>query len=234
MATGHYARKVMQDGFSCISAHSDQIKDQTYFLWGIPQKFLEHILFPLHDITKEEVKQVARDYNFTHFDDKKESFGVCFAPDGDYLSYMKASLPDVAKKIQPGNFVTQSGKVVGRHKGLIHYTIGQRKDLELYTDEELYVQKIVPEKNKVIVGPEASLLCDSILLRDYEIHNPEALKAEKLEIKTTYRGKTTSGKAKVVGPHLKVSFDQPAKAMAPGQTAVLYKEGVLVAGGFIV
>ncbi len=234
MATGHYAQKVNVNGALGISKHPDDVKDQTYFLWGIPSKFLPYILFPIQDITKTEVRKVAKQYKLTQFEAKKESFGVCFAPDGDYLSYMKQHLPEVSKKIKPGNFILESGKIVGRHKGLMHYTVGQRNDLNLYTDEKLYVKEIRSKNNQIVVAPKNRIICKEVILKQTEIHLPERLSQPELNIKVAYRGALKKGSVCQIGNHLKITFQDASNlALAPGQTAVIYHDDVVVAGGFI-
>lgn len=233
MATGHYAQIIDSDGKKYIQAHSDVQKDQSFFLWGIPNHFLKDILFPLQNVSKVEVKQLAATYNLPSLAEKQESFGVCFAPDGNYVRFLADYLPNFNQQVVPGNFISAGGQILGRHKGIVYYTVGQRKGLEISSKTPLFVKHIDAEKNQIVLGEFSDIALSNIYLADFVVHDPSVLDNERLEIRIRYRGQQNFGCLSISQNILKIHLEKPETAIAPGQTAVLYKQGIVVGGGFI-
>ena len=233
IATGHYAKIEYSDKYkSYIMKKSDSLKkDQTYFLYGINKEILPKILFPLEKFPdKDEVRKIARD-NRLEVAEKTDSQEVCFIPDDDYAGF-------VCKNTKPkaGNIVLKDGTILGRHNGLIHYTIGQRKGLGIAYKEPLYVLKLNTITNEVIVGSEKELYAKELyaselnFLLDIKFDEPINLMA-----KVRYRAKEANA---ILYPSengiSKVEFEEPQRAITPGQSVVFYDRDVVLGGGKII
>ena len=233
IATGHYAKIEYSDKYkSYIMKKSDSLKkDQTYFLYGINKEILPKILFPLEKFPdKDEVRKIARD-NRLEVAEKTDSQEVCFIPDDDYAGF-------VCKNTKPkaGNIVLKDGTILGRHNGLIHYTIGQRKGLGIAYKEPLYVLKLNTNTNEVIVGSEKELYSKELyaselnFLVDINLNEPINVMA-----KVRYRAKEAN--AILYPPEngiCKVKFEEPQRAITPGQSVVFYDRDVVLGGGKII
>jgi tRNA-specific 2-thiouridylase len=233
IATGHYANVRKENNRYVISKGLDSTKDQSYVLWGVTQGCLKRTMFPIGNYKKTEIKKMAIDMGFIDLAKKSESYEICFIPDNDYRSFLKRKLPE-AEKLSGGFFVNRSGNVLGKHKGYPFYTIGQRKGLEVAVGHPLYVTEIRPETNTVVLGTEAELERHEIWVRDINLVKYSSLQ-EPTEALTRIRYKDP-GKPSIIEQHgtrMKVAFHQPAKAAAPGQSAVFYEGDDVIGGGFI-
>jgi tRNA-specific 2-thiouridylase len=172
LATGHHARIAAEDGIYYLLTSKDPLKDQSYFLYGLTQEQLKRILFPVGDLLKSEVWQIAKAHNLVSAR-KPESMDLCFIPKGDYRAYLRAHLDGL---VQPGEIVDTSGRVVGRHEGLAFYTIGQRHGLGVALGERVYVVGFDYENNRLIVGDERALLSEGLIATDVNfIYSPSPL-----------------------------------------------------------
>ena len=233
IVTGHYARieKNPETGRFLLLRGMDADKDQSYFLYGLTQHQLSHTLFPLGNLTKAQVRETAEQFGFVNAH-KRDSQDICFVPDGDYLAFMTRYC---GKTYEPGDFLDREGNVVGRHKGAVGYTLGQRKGLGLAMGEPVYVCGKDMRKNTVTVGPNEALFHSALLASDWNwIAIPELKEPLRLNAKT--RSRQAAQDAVVYpmadGMH-KVVFDTPQRAITPGQAVVLYDGDSVVGGGTI-
>ena len=231
--TGHYAR-IDQDhntGRYFVRKAIDANKDQSYFLYGLTQHQLSHIRFPLGEYAKTEVREIAECLGFLTAK-KKDSQDICFVPDGDYLAFMVAH---TGKTYLPGDFLDLSGKVVGRHKGAVGYTLGQRKGLGLSMGEPVYVCHKDMEENTVTVGPNEALMHRTLLAKDWFWHTIPALTAP-LRVMAKARSRMMEQPATVYpleNSFARVEFEEPQRAITPGQAVVLYDDDIVIGGGTI-
>ena len=233
IATGHYAR-ITQDpatGRYLLYRADDEAKDQTYFLSCMTQHQLAHTKFPLSDLTKEQVRKIATEQGYTNAN-KRDSQDICFIPDGDYVSFMKRY---TGKEYPTGNYLDLQGNVVGIHSGAVSYTIGQRKGLGIALGEPVYVCQKDMENNTVTVGPNEALYHKALMAKDWNWIPFPALDAPiKVTAKARYRH---TAQPATVYPEAdgfaRVEFDEPQRAITPGQTVVLYDGDMVVGGGTI-
>ena len=235
IATGHYARveRVTCNGserYALVRA-LDPTKDQTYMLHRLPEDILSILLLPLGDDLKSEVREKARKFGLKEAD-SKESQEICFIPDGDYAAYIEAEKGPFPK----GNFVLEDGKIIGQHKGLIRYTVGQRKGLGVAYGERIFVSKIDADKNEIVLSPVGSF-SDSVKVSDIVfsgMSEPEHGRKIRLDVKLRYLAKPVTATVTFLGEgRAELVLDSPEKAVTPGQSAVMYKGGTLMCGGFI-
>ena len=238
LATGHYARirRNEQTGRYELLRARDDSKDQSYFLWGLTQEQLSRSEFPLGELTKDEVRALAREVNLP-VAEKPESMELCFVPNGNYVQFIHAYSREVGKPISDaeGDIVAEDGTVLGRHTGVHNYTIGQRKGLGFATGKPVYVLAIDPEKNRIIVGED-----DSLHTTSFEIENVNwisiAEPAAPMHAEAKIRHKHNPAPATVEalpGNSARITFDSPQRAITPGQAAAIYSGGVVLAGGWI-
>ncbi len=233
IVTGHYAR-IRQDptsGRFLLCKAADPAKDQSYFLYGLDQHQLSHTLFPLGELTKEAVRQIAEALGFLNAR-KKDSQDICFIPDGDYMAFLTAQR---GCPYPAGNFLDRSGQVVGRHKGAVAYTRGQRKGLGLAMGTPVYVCDKDMEKNTVTVGPDEALFSSSLLAEELNWIAFDTLTAA-LRCKAKARSRMTEQPATVFpgeGGQVKVVFDEPQRAITTGQAVVFYDGDTVLGGGTI-
>lgn len=233
IASGHYAR-IEQDpktGRYLLRKGLDSSKDQSYVLYSMNQDQLAHILFPLGGYTKAEIRQIAQEQGFVNAD-KPESQDICFVPDGDYASFIETY---TGKHSLPGNFVDKNGNILGKHKGQIHYTIGQRRGLGISAPESLYVCGKSLQNNTVILGSKQDLMTDTCLVGDINLipwdHMPAPVSCK---VKVRYRQQEQPAIAEQIGEDLlKITFKEPQRAVTPGQAAVLYDDDIVLGGGTI-
>ncbi len=235
VATGHYAHLQYspEKRRFWISRGNDVQKDQSYALWGLTQDSLSRTIFPLESLTKPEVRKLAGEFGLDAAK-KGESFEICFIPDNNYERFLKDQLPGLGEKVDQGE-ILMNGRKVGSHKGYPFYTIGQRRGVGIATGEPVYVTGIDPSENRLIVGPEEALYSRGLIARDvnwmkYPV-SPEGLVVD-LRIRYKDRG----GKARLYpedGGKVKVVFDEPRRAVSPGQSAVFYEGDDVVGGGII-
>lgn len=157
IATGHYARIGQQDGRYFLRKGVDETKDQTYFLWTLTQENLARTIFPLGELTKPEVRQIALEKGYEKLSKKSESQEICFIPDNDYRTFLAENVENFTEKYGPGLFVDTSGKRLGEHRGFPNYTIGQRKGLGIALGHPMFVVDIRPESNEVVLGTREEL-----------------------------------------------------------------------------
>lgn len=233
LVSGHYARIFRNEstGRWLLQKAVDANKDQSYFLYGLTQAQLSHILFPLGALTKVEAREIAEKQGFLNAK-KKDSQDICFIPDGDYLSFM---CRHTGKTYFPGDFLDQNGNVVGRHKGAVGYTLGQRKGLGLAMGEPVYVCGKDMENNTVTVGPNEALMHKTLRANNWFWHTIPELTAP-LRVFAKARSRMTEQSATVYPEEngfARVEFDEPQRAITPGQAVVLYDGDIVVGGGTI-
>ena len=233
VVSGHYAQ-IRQDpgtGRYLLYKAKDQAKDQTYFLACLDQHQLAHILFPLGGLTKTEVRQIAEENGFVNAR-KHDSQDICFVPDGDYVAFMERY---TGKTYAPGDFLDTAGNVVGRHRGAVCYTIGQRKGLGIALGAPVYVCGKDMEQNTVTVGPNEALYSAALRATDWNWYPfPALTEPTAVTIKTRHSQHEQSG---WVYPEengfARVEFDTPQRAVTPGQAVVLYRGDLVIGGGTI-
>lgn len=231
LATGHHARVVCEDGVFYLKKGRDRFKDQSYFLFHLTQDALKRLLLPIGDYQKEEVWEIARRHNLVSAR-KPESQDLCFLPRGDYRAYLKAKSNG---HIREGEIVDLAGNVLGHHKGLAFYTIGQRSGLGVALGKRAYVVDLDAQKNRVIVGSEEHLMSHGLIASEVSLVYKRGQQApEDVEVKIRYRSEPVEatitpleeGKAEV-------RFKRPQKAVTPGQAVVFYKGDTVFGGGII-
>ena len=231
IATGHYAKIKQKNGRLYISEGQDFNKDQSYFLWRLNQDFLKRTLFPLGNFNKKQIRELAELKGFKDIATKRESYDICFIPEGDYRDFLKKN----SRSPQPGKIVNTKNQVLGTHQGIIYYTHGQRKGLGIAYTEPLYVVDINPEENKITLGTKQELYKNVIYLKDFVLSKYDPIPKNKtFQTKIRYRSKPLDSKVSIENNLLKIEFETPATAPSPGQSAVIYEENDLVAGGVIV
>lgn len=232
IATGHYARvRCHETGRYAIETSVDGAKDQTYALYSLSQEQLSHTLMPLGDFTKEQVRRIAEEQGLP-VATKPDSQEICFVPDGDYASYIEKNSD---YESVPGDFVDVDGNVLGRHKGIIHYTVGQRKGLGIAFGEPMYVVKIDPEKNQVVLGRNDEVFCDTLYATDVKYMAKESFEdGERFLAKIRYSHRGDYCRVYEQDGILKCVFERPQRAITPGQAVVFYQDGVVCGGGTII
>ena len=234
IATGHYARIRQENNRYVISRGLDQTKDQSYVLWGLTQESLKRTIFPLQDYKKSEIKQMAIEHGYVDLANKSESYEICFVPDNDYRGFLKRKVDGLEERVNGGNFIDRTGKVLGKHRGYPFYTIGQRKGLEIAVGDPLHVLEIVPETNTVVLGSKEELDQQEMTVGKYNLIKYASL-PDNFETLTKIRYKDAGKMAHVKheGEKLKVFFNGTVAGVAPGQSAVFYEGDDLVGGGII-
>ena len=233
IATGHYARiEQNESGRFLIRKADDDKKDQTYMLWSLSQHQLSHTLFPLSKYTKAEIRAFAEEAGFS-IARKSDSQDICFVPDGDYASFIEK---EIGEKYPAGNYIDDDGKILGKHKGMIHYTIGQRKGLGISMNKHVFVTKKNPDNNTVTLGDERELFRDRVIIKGINLIPFDKLDSGiRLEAKIRYSQKQSPAYVEQTGEdELTLVFDSPQRAPAKGQSAVLYDGDYLIGGGIIV
>jgi tRNA-specific 2-thiouridylase len=238
LATGHYARirQNEETGRWELLRARDASKDQSYFLWGLSQQQLSHSEFPLGELTKEEVRALARRVNLP-VAEKPESMELCFVPNGNYVQFIQAYSRERGVPLEngEGEIVTEDGGVIGRHTGVHQFTIGQRKGLGFAAGKPLYVLSIDPKNNRVVVGEDAALrtsVCEieNVNWISSEIPNAPVRAAVKIRHKHEAAAATVEA---LDFTRARVTFDAPQRAITPGQGAVFYSGDVVLGGGWI-
>jgi tRNA-specific 2-thiouridylase len=226
IATGHYAGIGEDGGVYRLRTPKDRRKDQTYFLHAIPREALARVFFPLADLTKDEVRGIAGRAGLPVFD-KPESQDICFIPADGHEAFMR----DRGVPLEPGEIVDKAGKVLGRHRGVACYTIGQRGGLRISAPTPLYVLAIDAPHNRLIVGPKKDLKSKG-LVADQVNRLVDAFPGEAWA-KIRYAHKAARCAVSFDGDRLTVRFAEPQEAVSPGQSVVLYDEGIVLGGGVI-
>jgi tRNA-uridine 2-sulfurtransferase len=230
IATGHYA--VARDGR--LYRGADLNKDQSYFLWGIDRSVVERMLTPVGEMSKEETRSYARRLGLTTAD-KEESVEICFVPNDDYVSVLERHLPADAPALLPGPLVTTAGEVVGEHGGFARYTIGQRRGLPGGFDGARYVVAIHPERREVVVGTAQDLAGCRVRLDELNWLADPLEPGDHCEVQVRHRSRAASATVLDAGDsYLKLSLETSVRAIAPGQSGVLYgADGQVLGGGVI-
>ena len=234
IATGHYARvERLTNGRYSVRQSATAAKDQTYALYSLTQEQLSHTLLPVGDYTKDEVRAIAESQGLpvAHKPDSQE---ICFVPDHDYAAFIEREAGERVPK--PGSFVTADGRVLGRHRGITHYTVGQRRGLELPMGERVFVTEIRPETDEVVIGSDQDIytdhaLCDKVNFMSVEgLEKPMRVLAK---IRYNHRGEYCTIEKRPQGRVLAV-FERPVRAVTPGQALVFYDGGYVAGGGTII
>ena len=233
VATGHYARVERDPGGGrwLLRKGLDEDKDQSYFLYNLTQDQLSRLLLPLGGLTKAQARGLAEEAGFTNAG-RRESQDICFVPDGDYAGFIERYTDTPAR---PGNFVGTSGQVYGRHRGIIRYTVGQRKGLGLSFPQPMYVCGIDSEKNQVVLGEEGELFSDRLTARDLNLIAVDGIPTPmRVTAKIRYRHIEQPATVVQTGPdEIDVRFDKPQRAVTRGQAVVLYDGDTVIGGGTI-
>lgn len=231
IVTGHYARIEANDGKFILKKAADETKDQSYVLYSMTQEQLAHTLFPLGKFRKTEVRAIAEQNGFVNAD-KPDSQDICFVPDGDYAHVIELQ---TGNKSVSGNFIDKQGNVIGKHKGVINYTIGQRKGLGISSPEPLYVCEINAENNTVTLGRDKDLYQTEAYAEDVNWISGNAPGSEiKCKVKIRYRQTEQDAVVKPINETaVRIIFEQPQRAMTPGQAAVIYDGDTVLGGGVL-
>ena len=232
IATGHYARIAqLPNGRYALQRSATDAKDQTYALYSLTQEQLAHTLMPVGDYEKPEIRRIAEQLGLA-VADKPDSMEICFVPDGDYAGFIRANS---GREIPEGNFVTADGTVIGRHRGITHYTVGQRKGLNLPMGHPVFVTEIRPETNEVVIGEAGDVFTDRLCCNRLNFMVVPYLEDELpviAKIRYNHRGaravvrRTGADEAEVI-------FEEPVRAVTPGQAVVFYDGDYVVGGGTI-
>ncbi len=239
IATGHYAVNEFDEkrGRWILKRPTDLAKDQTYFLFGLTQEQLAHTLFPLGRMTKPEVREAARKYGL-RLAEKPDSQEICFIPGGDYKQFLTAYLEEQGEPLPEtaGELVSSSGETIGRHEGIFNFTVGQRKGLGVASPEPLYVLNIDPKSHRVTVGADAELATRTLRARDLNwIAIAELTAPMRVRAKIRHRHEPAWATLEPAGAGEAIAtFDEPQRAVTPGQSAVFYDGDEVVGGGWIV
>jgi tRNA-specific 2-thiouridylase len=239
IATGHYARNHFDEVRNrwVLSRPADKSKDQTYFLFGLTQAQLSRTLFPLGEMQKPAVREMAADHGL-ELAQKPDSQEICFIPGGSYSQFLKAYLDEQGRDLpdSSGELVSSSGEVVGHHAGIHSFTVGQRKGLGISSLDPLYVLKIHPDSHTVEVGSDQQLLSTTLIANRLNwVSVAEPTEAIRVEIKIRHRHEAAPATLRITGPDLiEAVFDTPQRAITPGQSAVFYKGDEVAGGGWIV
>ncbi|AVP63585.1 tRNA 2-thiouridine(34) synthase MnmA [Clostridium botulinum] len=231
VATGHYAIIEKQKDRYIIRKSEDDKKDQTYALYNLTQFQLERTLMPCGQYKKSQIREIAKNIGLRVYN-KKDSEEICFIPDNDHGRYIKNRFPN---KVRQGNFVDKQGNVLGKHKGIVYYTIGQRKGLGIAFGKPMYVVDINPFKNEVVLGTIEDLLNTELIAKDINYIPFDTLK-EPMEVEAKIRYSQIPSKA-IITPiddsRVRVDFHEKQRAITKGQSVVFYKDDLLIGGGII-
>jgi len=227
IATGHYARIVERNAHIYLRIAADTKKDQTYFLWMLTEKQLKRTLFPLGDLTKDQVREIARSYGYEQLAVKRESQEICFIPNDDYRSFLRANVPDYMERVHAGEYVNAAGEVLGKHEGFVNYTIGQRKGLGIALGHPAYVTHIDASTNRITLGSNEDLYASELHFKPFAMR---PLDNSPITAKVRYRSQAVSVKEIDEG---RLVFASPVWGVTPGQSVVLYADELVVGGGII-
>lgn len=234
IATGHYAQIREENGRFIISKGRDENKDQSYVLWGLKQENLKRTIFPCGGYTKNEIRQIALEHGYENLAKKSESYEICFIPDNDYRGFLKRKIDGLEERVKGGKFIDKHGNELGTHEGYPFYTIGQRKGLGLALGRPVFVTKIDPKTNTVVLGDEEDLFRQRMMVRNINlIKYSELTEPTEAITKIRYKDKGHFSTLVQQGNNMQVTFYEPVSAIAPGQSAVFYEGNDLIGGGFI-
>lgn len=232
LATGHYVQKQYIDNHWHITNGADKDKDQSFFLWGLPQDILERMVLPIGTLTKLRVREIAAERGFLKAAQKKDSIGVCFCP-MDYRTFLRNN---VATDIQKGQFVDEDGNFIAQHEGYPFYTIGQRRGLGIDLNQAVFVKDIIPSENRVVLSSLKSLEQTEMYLKSWNIINPSLLlDRDDVIVKIRYRKQANRCTVTLQPDNtLHVQLHEPLTSVAAGQAAAFYRDDVVLGGGIII
>ncbi len=233
VAMGHYVNIIHENEKYFVAEGVDPDKDQSFFLWGLSQSQLSRIVFPLGKLHKTEVRAMAAERGYKRVSEKKDSLGTCFCT-GDYRQFLKRQLSEPHKFIYPGNFIDENGNVLGRHEGFPLYTVGQRRGL-IHLNRKIFVKEIRSNTNDVVLAPLSSMYKTEFFIRDVNVVDRSLFSNEfDINCRIRYRKQNTLCRVIFMDNGIaKVELDEPLESIAPGQTAVFYRDGRILGGGFI-
>ncbi len=236
VATGHYAQIAEHHGHLYLKNAVDTIKDQTYFLWMLTEENLRRTIFPLGGLTKTQVRQLAYEHGHVELSKKAESQDICFIPNNDYRTFLSQQ----GLHVEPGNYIDSEGKVLGSHCGFCNYTIGQRKGLGIALGVPKHVLRIDAQTNTVVLGDHDELYTCDVQACDVRIRDMQWLAdSPQVTARIRYKSPAVSATLQISpiingqSPIINIHFDQPVWGVTPGQSLVIYKDGLLVGGGII-
>ena len=227
LATGHYARIA---GFNRLKKAKDKKKDQSYFLYRLNQEQLKRSLFPLGNYTKSQVRHLAKEFALP-VADKLASQEICFLPDDDYRTFLSSRLS--SRSLKPGPIIDKQGNILGRHKGIAFYTIGQRQGLNIAMGYPIYIAKIDSRHNRIVVGPKEEILASEFIIKNVHFTLGPIKKKIVANVKIRYNHKEAPAEILPGVRKTKVKFKKPQFAITPGQSAVFYKKDQVLGGGVI-
>ncbi len=235
IATGHYASVHFENGRYRIKRGLDAAKDQSYVLWGLSQESLARTIFPMGQFHKSEIKKMALDLGYTALANKSESYEICFVPDNDYRGFLKRRVPGLEAQVDGGVFVDKQGNLLGKHKGYPFYTVGQRKGLEKAFGKPMFVTEIRPDTNTVVLGELDDLDRNGMVVGKINLQAFEQLPPEGIEVIAKIRYKDPGSPCRIwqKDDKIRAEFFTMVKAIAPGQSAVFYREDEVIGGGWI-
>ena len=231
IATGHYARILAHDGRYTVCKGADPKKDQSYVLWRLDQGVLSKLMLPLGEMSKDAVRENARELSLSTAE-KAESRDICFIPDGDYAAFLE----DYFGEFPQGDFVDEKGRVLGRHRGIHRYTVGQRRRLGVALGERMYVKAIDPQNAKIVLAPAGDAKVSSLYLKSPVFSGIDAIRdGESIlaDAVLRYQAKPVAAEIRAVGDRLHVTLDQPRHSVTAGQSAVFYCGDRLLFGGVV-
>ena len=233
LATGHYVQKRQANRYWYITTGTDPDKDQSFFLWGLPQDILQRMLLPMGSLYKTQVRQLAAERGYTQLATKHDSLGVCFCP-GDYRSFLRQQVTD--HRIRPGYFYDEHGNCLGKHEGYPFYTIGQRRGLGIHLNKAVFVKEILPSDNKIILSDRLQALEQyEFHLTDWQLVCPSEVWGQtNIIVKIRYRKQANHCTVlPTEDGRLLVRLHEPLAAIAAGQAAVFYRDDRVLGGGII-
>ncbi|MCD6063431.1 MAG: tRNA(5-methylaminomethyl-2-thiouridylate)-methyl transferase [Flavipsychrobacter sp.] len=235
IATGHYVKVREENSRFVLSKAKDLTKDQSYVLWGLGQDCLSRSLYPLGGYLKTEVRQMAFDMGYKELAKKAESYEICFVPDNDYRNFLKHRIPTLESEVEGGDYILADGTVVGKHRGYPFYTIGQRKGLDIALGKPIFVTRIIPETNTVVLGEAHELQQSGMMVSGLNMIKYAEIPAAGMEATTKIRYKDPGTESKLYpdGGVVHVHFDHLVSGVAPGQSAVFYEGDDVIGGGVI-
>ena len=232
IATGHYARiERDENGRYLLQKAADEKKDQTYMLWSLNQHQLAHTLFPLGSLTKPEIREIGANNGFVNAH-KSDSQDICFIPDGNYATFIECR---IGEQYPSGYYVDENGNILGKHKGMIHYTVGQRKGLGISMNKHVFVINKNADTNTVTLADEDKLFKTQVVIHDINLIPFDRIEGKiRVEAKIRYSQSSSPAFAEQTGAdEITLTFDTPQRAPAKGQSAVMYNGDIVIGGGII-
>lgn len=234
IATGHYVKVREENSRFVLSKARDLTKDQSYVLWGLGQDCLSRSIYPLGDMLKTEVRQLAYDMGYKELSKKAESYEICFVPDNDYRGFLKRNVAGLEERVNGGNFVLTNGTKVGTHKGYPFYTIGQRKGLDIALGKPMFVTNILPESNTVVLGELHELEASETTVKGINwIKYNGITQPMDAVTKIRYKDPGTESVLSPIDGGVHVQFSHAVNSIAPGQSAVFYEGDDVIGGGIL-